>query len=64
MMTDSACNSPFKTNLSNQLGANNLLKQPAYSPKKKQIHKSGLENVVALDDFQGESQPMNEEGII
>ncbi|XP_015884535.1 E3 ubiquitin ligase PARAQUAT TOLERANCE 3 isoform X2 [Ziziphus jujuba] len=61
IMTDSAYSSPFKTKPSNLVGANNLLKLPAFSPKKKQIDKSGCENAMALDEFQGESQPMHEE---
>ena len=61
IMTDSL---PFKTNPSTHSGANNLRKLPALSPKIKQTDKSRHEYSVALDDFQGESQPVQEEGII
>ncbi|KAF3446102.1 hypothetical protein FNV43_RR11281 [Rhamnella rubrinervis] len=58
IMTDSL---PRKTNPSSHSGANNLWKLPALSSKIKQTDKSRHEYSVALDDFQGESQPVQEE---
>lgn len=57
-------NSPFKMNAYNRYGSNDTLKSSALLHKMKQIDKSGPGDVVDFDDFQGESQPMHEEGII
>ena len=51
-------------NASKRYGTNDALKSPPLLHKMKQIGKSGPADVVDFDDFQGESQPMHEEGII
>lgn len=64
IMPDSAYNLPFKTNLPSHSGANNLLKLPALSSKIKRTDTSGQQYPAAVEDFHGESQPVQEEGII
>lgn len=69
-LAESACHSPFKNGAPYHFGARNMQKIPKFSHKNNQIDGDGYGSTrvapygsAALDDFQGESKPIPEEGI-